>query len=126
YSVKAGIAPEPDPATGEWTSAVFDGISEYYVNFGPLGVFLLSILNGYYFVVLYDWLVVRSKPFFCTALFTYLLWFTWPDNSGFFRRMLSDTRMLAVWLILFFAITRINKRLLRGQPVRMMPVKARR
>ena len=107
YAVRAGITLEPDLVTGGWTSAVFDGMSEYYVNFGPWGIFLLSILHGYYFLILYDWLVVRSKSFFFTALFAYLIWFLWPD-SGVVRRALSDIRLLVVWIAIFFVIKLIN------------------
>jgi len=124
YAVKAGIALEPDPATGAWTSAVFDGISEYYINFGPWGVLLLSIVHGYYFAILYDWLVLRSRAFFFTALFAYLIWFTWPD-AGVLRRMISDSRLLVVWILLFIAVnggsgegqsTRHRQRPVRAQP----------
>jgi hypothetical protein len=110
YAVRAGIALEPDLVTDDWTSAVFDGMSEYYVNFGPWGIFLLSILHGYYFLILYDWLVVRSKSFYFTALFAYLIWFLWPD-SGVVRRALSDIRILVVWIAIFFILNVINDRL---------------
>lgn len=110
YAVRAGIALEPDPVTGAWTSALFDGMSEYYVNFGPWGIFLLSILHGYYFLILYDWLVVRSKSFFFTALFAYLIWFQWPD-SGVVRRALSDIRLLVVWITIFLVLNAISDKL---------------
>ncbi len=68
YSREVGIVGDDDEAT----SAQFDAITEYYVMFGPASLFFFSMLHGFLYRVLYEWLIERSGWIFGPILYLYL------------------------------------------------------
>ncbi len=84
------------------SSNFIDGISEYYINFGTIGVFLLSIAHGFYLQARYDWLICRSKlalgfPVYAVSLMS---------SSSFWNIFVSDSRWLAVSITLLWLVSR--------------------
>jgi hypothetical protein len=103
YSVSVGLVVE-----GQETSAVFDAISEYHVNFGTAGVFFLSLLHGFYIKLLYQWLMSRLHYVIGASIYFALILM----NSDFFGIgivFVSHTRVLPVWLILFYVLSRRSR-----------------
>lgn len=100
YSVRVRILPNPDE-----TSVVFDAMSEYYVNFGLIGVFCLSILHGYVLRVLYDWLRTILPLFMAVAVFV-VLFLTNPDFFGIFQMLFSYLKIVPVWLGVLYFLSR--------------------
>jgi hypothetical protein len=100
YAAAVGIVREDDG-----TSAVFDAVSEYYLNFGPLGVLFLCVLHGVYLTTLYSWLtnnlsyVVGGSIFF--SLFLINL-----DFFGVGQIVMSHIKILPVWIVLFYFLSR--------------------
>jgi hypothetical protein len=99
------------------TSASPDAFSEYYLNFGVLGIFLLSILHGLYFNILHRFLVIRNKDLFQLAVYAYLTLVAFPDTTVF-RRFSGDSRYLLLWgaFYLFLIRSSNEKRIRRALP----------
>lgn len=101
YTRKVGILPEAEFDPGS-TTATFDAISEYYINFGLAGVLLLSIAHGMYVRLLYEWLVVRSAFLIGAGCYAVVILLN-HDFFGVFQMFLAHTRQLVVWpLVLYF------------------------
>lgn len=95
YSVRVRILSEGHG------SAVFDAISEYYVNFGAVGVFLLSIVHGFYWKLLHDWLAYRVHYLLGISMFLYLC----VVNEGFFGVgfiLMTHVKAVGLWLFLLY------------------------
>ncbi len=101
YSRRAGIVDLED----ETTSAVFDAVSEYYVNFGVIGVFVLSVLHGYYLRTLHRWLVERSLLVIGAPMFLVFILINF-DFFGVVNTILSHTRQIPVWGLAFYVLSR--------------------
>jgi hypothetical protein len=101
YSRRAGLIDADD----ETTSAVFDAVSEYYINFGVVGVFVLSLLHGYYLRVLNRWLVERSLFTIGASMFLVFIVINF-DFFGVVQTMLSHTRQVPVWGFVFWVLSR--------------------
>ncbi len=83
-------------------SATFiDAISEFYINFGPLGVFFLSILQGVYFQARFDWLIRRSK--FSLGFPIYAAGFI--GSGAFWNFFVLDTKNFIVWITLLWFLS---------------------
>jgi hypothetical protein len=90
------------------TTAIFDAISEYYVNFGVLGMFALSIVHGYFWQALYNWLRLRVHALVGMVLILTLV----VQNEDFYGVGLLLTSMIKtvpVWVILFYLLSRGSK-----------------
>lgn len=86
------------------TSAVFDGVSEYYLNFGIVGVFFLSVLQGAYWRILHRWLIERSDLSLGAPILVVLLFVNF-DCFGIGQTILSHTRQLPVWLLISYVLS---------------------
>ena len=109
YSIIVGMV-----APGTTTSAVFDAVTEYFINFGLPGAFLLSAVHGLYLCLLFQWLV-KSASNSCPerghyiigaaiflALFTLNL-----DFFGFVQLfVLFHVKNIPVWLFIFYLMSR--------------------
>jgi len=105
YTVAVGMNAEYDPYAETATAATFDAISEYYVNFGAPGIFFLSLLQGYYLSILYSWLVQRSN-FEIGASIYLVLFFINHDFFSVVPTIVSHTRLLPVWLLMLYILSR--------------------
>jgi hypothetical protein len=112
YSRRARLIDEED----EETTATFDAISEYYVNFGAVGVFFLSLVHGWYMRLLHHWLVVRSMPFIGGAMFLIFILINF-DFFGIGQIILSHTRQIPVWTAVLYVLSRDARPLAEGRPV---------
>jgi hypothetical protein len=101
YSRRAGLIRDDD----ESTSAVFDAVSEYYVNFGVAGVFFLSLLHGWYMRMLHHWLVVRSMPLIGGAMYLIFILINF-DFFGVGQIALAHTRQIPVWIAALYVLSR--------------------
>jgi hypothetical protein len=101
YSRRAGLIDEEDDVT----SAVFDAVSEYYVNFGLMGVFFLSLLHGYYFRVLHHWLVQRSLFIVGAPMFLVFVLINF-DFFGIVQIVLAHTRQIPAWALALYFLSR--------------------
>jgi hypothetical protein len=100
YAVAVGILPNPDE-----TSAVFDAMTEYYINFGLIGVFCLSVIHGYVLRVLYDWLLTILPLFMGVAVFV-ALFLTNPDFFGIFQMLFAYIKIVPVWIGILYFLSR--------------------
>ncbi len=105
YSRKVGILPSESSREYGITSAKFEGVSEYYVNFGAPGVFLLCMLHGYFVRIVYHWLVTRSHFEFGAPMFLVLFVMN-LEFYGVVQLFLSATRQLLVWPMIFWVLSR--------------------
>ena len=97
YTALVGMIKE-----GDETSAVFDAVSEYYVNFGLTGVFVMFVVHGYYI----GWLnaLFRARLHWAVAgALSFGLLMSNPEFFGIVQVFVSHTRILPVWLILMYA-----------------------
>jgi hypothetical protein len=101
YSRRAGLIDEEDDAT----TATFDAVSEYYVNFGMVGVFVLSLLHGCYLRALHRWLVERSVFIIGAPMFVVFILINF-DFFGLFQTMLAHTRQIPVWAVVLYFLSR--------------------
>ena len=99
YSRKAGILGAEDATT----SAKMDSITEYYINWGPTGVFFLFVLHGYFWKVLYDWLVRRGEWLMGAPIVACLLW-SWHDFNGIGFVFTATVKALVVWIPLTYLL----------------------
>jgi hypothetical protein len=87
------------------TTAIFDAISEYYVNFGVLGMFVLAIVHGYFWQALYNWLRLRVHIMVGMVLILTLV----VQNEDFYGLGLlltSMTKNIPVWILMFYFLSR--------------------
>jgi hypothetical protein len=87
------------------TTALFDAVSEYYLNFGALGMFVLAILHGYYWQAIYKWLSTKVHVLLAAVLILTMI----VQNEDFYGVGLLFTghvKSLPVWLLLFYVISR--------------------
>jgi hypothetical protein len=103
YSMSTGIVRE-----AQGTSAVFDAVSEYYVNFGRLGVAILSIVHGCYFGILYQWLTKRLQYIIGVSIFL-VLFFENTDFFGVGQLVVSHLKVVSVWLLLLYWMSSVSK-----------------
>jgi hypothetical protein len=90
------------------TTAIFDAPSEYYVNFGLLGMLLLSIVHGYFWQALYNWLRLRVHSLVGMVLILTLI----VQNEDFYGVGLLLTSMIKtipVWVLLFYFLSRAGR-----------------
>ncbi|HWQ52561.1 MAG TPA: hypothetical protein VN442_02675 [Bryobacteraceae bacterium] len=87
------------------TTAIFDAMSEYYLNFGPIGTFVLAILHGLYLQLLYNWLVLHVNPVIGYAM-TAVVLATNEDFYGIGLLLESHAKSLPVWLLLLYLLGR--------------------
>ena len=100
YSVDVGLVPRADG-----TSAVFDAIAEYYLNFGDIGVLVLCILHGCYLRFLYGFLTERCHYWIGAAIWM-ALFFLNLDFFGVVQLIMTHSRIVPVWLFLFYVMGR--------------------
>ncbi len=101
YNKYVGLNPDPEgPNTG-----VFDAFTEYYINFGMVGLFLLSVLHGTFVKVLFDWLVNRAYFLFGASIFL-ILYFQNHALFGLLIILPMYIRELLIWNILLFFMSR--------------------
>lgn len=87
------------------TSRTFiDAISEFYINFGPLGVFLLSILQGIYLQARFDWLIRRSN--FSLGFPIYAAGFI--SSGAFWHILVLDSKNFIVWIAFLWLLSHRN------------------
>lgn len=82
------------------TTATFDWISEYYLNFGFPGIVILGYLHGLYLGTLRRELQRRIGKGIGVVLFFSLVMMD-HDQFGLVLLIVSHSRMLAVWYLLF-------------------------
>jgi hypothetical protein len=100
YTVGVGMVKE-----GDETAAVFDAVSEYYVNFGLAGVFVMSIVHGYYI----RWLGSQFNAHLHWAMAGAMnigLLLSNPEFFGIVQVFVAHTRVLPVWLIILYVVSR--------------------
>lgn len=95
------------------TTALFDAVSEYYLNFGKAGVFLLSILHGFYFGLLYVWLMSAGNGLVGAAIFTTLVAMN-EDFYGVGLLFTSHVKALPLWLMMFYWFSRRRRERVYG------------
>ena len=105
YSRRAGLVNEEDDVT----TATFDAVSEYYINFGVFGVFVLALLHGQYLRILHRWLVERSLPMLGPPLFLVFILINF-DFFGVVQTILSHTRQIPVWVAVLWVLSRETAR----------------
>jgi len=84
------------------SSNFVDSISEYYINFGAIGVFIISILHGFYLMARYDWLIRRSEisigfPIYAVSMYS---------TSAFWHVFVLDIKFWPVWIVLLWFLSR--------------------
>lgn len=99
YTAGVGLIKE-----GDETSAVFDAVTEYYVNFGLYGVFFMSIVHGYYIRWLGALFTARLHWAVAGALNVGLL-LSNPEFFGVVQVFVSQTRNLPVWIFILYVLT---------------------
>jgi hypothetical protein len=104
YTRRTGMISDDD----DTTTATFDAVSEYYVNFGVPGVFFLCLLQGYYFRLLHRWLVERSAFLIGPPIFMVLVFINF-DFFGIAQSLLSHTRQLPVWIVVLYLLSRDHR-----------------
>jgi hypothetical protein len=102
YSMAVGIVRER-----EGTSAVFDAASEYYLNFGVLGVLILSIIHGSYLAILYRWLA--GSHYIMGASIFLILFFENTDFFGVGQLFVAHVKVIPVWLMLLYWMSSASK-----------------
>lgn len=115
YSKAVGIVREGDDST----SAVFDAVSEYYVNFGLVGVAILSLVHGCYLGVLYHWLAERLHYVIGASIFLVLFF----ENSDFFgigQLIVSHVKIVSVWLLLFYCMSSAGRNRVLNRDIRLV------
>jgi hypothetical protein len=100
YSAAVGIVRE-----GDGTSAVFDAVSEYYVNFGAPGVFSLSVLHGWYISLLTAWCMRNLKGPMAGAM-SMAVFFTNPEFFGVGQAVNVHIKLLPVWVLYLYVLSR--------------------
>lgn len=90
------------------TSAVFDALSEYYVNFGAAGVLLLFVFHGWYLGVLYEWLVRRLHYLVGSAVYLCLIPGNW-DFFGIVNQLTVHLKLVPAWLLLLYFMSRKSR-----------------
>ena len=106
YSREVGIITMDDTRT----SAKFDGLSEYFINFGAWGVLLLKMVEGLYYRVMHTLLASRFGSLIAT-LFIGCFIIDNGDCFGFFMLIPSHVQSLAVWgLMLVILADMVGKR----------------
>ncbi|MDE2060662.1 MAG: O-antigen polysaccharide polymerase Wzy [candidate division NC10 bacterium] len=105
YTIAVGMLPNEDDIDYGVTSATFDAISEYYLNFGLIGVLLFAVLHGYFFRILYYWLVKRSNYEMGASLYI-VFFFLNLDFFGVVQIFTSATRHLVVWPLILYGLSR--------------------
>lgn len=83
-----------------------DYVSEFYLNFGPWGVLLLSILQGVYLRIRYDWLIRRSNFDFGFPM--YAVGFL--SSSALWQTFVLDVKNWFIWGILLWVVSRRARR----------------
>lgn len=101
-SYDAGMGNEKSPVVSR---TFLNAISEFYINFGPLGVFLLSILQGIYLQARFDWLIRRSRfslgfPVYAAGFF---------GSAAFSHTLVLDSKNFIVWIILLWFLSHYSK-----------------
>ncbi|MEO7653002.1 MAG: hypothetical protein ABIZ80_21280, partial [Bryobacteraceae bacterium] len=104
YTAGVGMVRE-----GDGTSAVFDLVSEYYINFGLIGVVLFTALQGVYETILFYWLTVRTNYLIGASIYA-VLFFLNSEFFGLFYIFGWHTRMVPVWLLIFYFLSRRSSR----------------
>jgi hypothetical protein len=99
YSERVGLLPR-----GSDTSMIFDGISEYYLNFGDIGVFVFSVVNGWYLALLYTWLVSLGHHLIGPAIYLALLVGNW-DCFGVVLIASAQLRFLPIWIAIYYLMS---------------------
>lgn len=87
------------------TTVLFDAISEYYLNFGPAGLFVLAIIHGLYIQLIYNWLVLFVNPVIGSAIAA-TLFATNEDFYGIGLLFDSHIKAVPVWLLLLYLLGR--------------------
>ena len=105
YSRNVGILPSEGSREYGITSAKFEGVSEYYINFGAPGVFFLCMLHGYFVRIIYYWLVKRSHFEIGAPMFLVLFVMN-LEFYGVVQLFLSATRQLLVWPLILWVLSR--------------------
>jgi hypothetical protein len=100
YPIKVGLIGRADTST----SMIFDGISEYYLNFDDRGVFLLSIVNGWYFALLYGWLVRKGQYLIGCAIYVALMAGNW-DCFGVVNIASAHIRIVPLWILVYYLMS---------------------
>jgi len=90
------------------TTALFDAVSEYYINFGLAGCFVLSIVHGYYWQAMFRWLTPRVHVLLGTVIVLVLLSQN-EDLVGLGLLSAVHLKVIPVWLLLFYFFSRSNK-----------------
>lgn len=100
YSTNVGLVQEDND-----TSAVFDAMAEYYVNFGAFGVFLLCAVHALYLKILYEWLTTALDPLagISIHLMLFLLNF---DFFGVGQIFVSHIKLVPVTVVIFYLLGR--------------------
>ena len=105
YARQVGIIGSTDLVT----SAKFDALSEYYINFGPLGVFVLAWCHGFF----YRLLETGFRRFTSSLVSVLAICVIMIQNNDFFGFVvLSSTHVhqLFIWSAIVFMIRADNRR----------------
>lgn len=87
------------------TTALFDAMSEYYINFGMIGLFVLAIVHGYYWQALYKWLVQAVNPLLGAVLILMMIVQN-EDSYGIGLLFTSQIKTIPVWILLLYFMSR--------------------
>lgn len=87
------------------TTALFDAISEYYINFGTVGMFAMAIVHGCYWQALHNWLVLRFHPLIGSAVLLATIVMN-EDFYGVGLSLTSHVKTIPVWLLILYLLGR--------------------
>jgi hypothetical protein len=104
YSAGVGVVREFDG-----TSAVFDALSEYHVNFGLVGVFVCFVLHGLYINLLSTWFSLNLSTL-AAGIMNFAVFLGNPEFFGVGQMFVSQVKVLPVWLLILFFLSRSNRR----------------
>jgi hypothetical protein len=99
YTATVGMVKEDDG-----TSAVFDAFTEYYVNFGRLGVFLLAALHALYLKVLYHWLI--SLDWLAGTALHLMVFLLNFDFFGVGQMFVAHTKLIPASILILYVLGR--------------------
>ena len=91
------------------SSAMMDAVSEYYINFGMLGVLLLSITHGWYLGIQSAWLTRRCHYLLGASMFA-ILTVQNMDSFGWIYLFGEQIKKILPWLVIFYAMSAARRR----------------
>jgi hypothetical protein len=91
------------------TSAVFDALGLYYLDFGVFGIFFLGLLHGWIIRLLFDWLSLKRFPYEFAASFFLFSILVPSDLSPIIIWLSAISRYALVSLLVLYFLSNGHK-----------------